>query len=599
MKLLWKTLRDLLPLLPTGARRFFLIYIMLTSALTLLDVGAMTLLALIITPIVTGAPINLPLLGELPASTAPLLVLIACVLIIVKSALTVGLHWIATRRFAHYELLIGQRLFSGYIHSSWEERSKRSVAEITRIADGGIANTIQGFILPLALIPGNLLTFVLILLVLIVAQPLTAIIAFLYLGLIAFLVNQFVTKRALVAGRVNLSASYRVAIFMTEMVEALKEITLRNRLEQVMGVVTAERQRAVKARANGSFLSIIPKYSFEAALVGGFLLVGGSAFLIAGPEQAIVSVALFAITGFRLIPAITGIQAGIVASTTSIPTAQDVIGDITRAEADANATDLSADRRELPQDPGMLRLQDVRFQYPGAGTPVLRGVDIDIPFGSSLGIVGPSGAGKSTLIDILLGLSTPTSGSLSIDGMPLNDVLRAWRGRVGYVPQKVALFDGTIAQNVALTLDDDFDPERVTKALAMAQLSGMVAEREAGIHSRIGERGYALSGGQQQRLGIARALYSDPLVLVLDEATSSLDTKTEDDVSRAIRGLQGELTIVSVAHRLSTIKDYDRICYLDDGRVLGLDSFYGLAHAVPAFGEQVALAGLARSGTEQ
>jgi len=333
--------------------------------------------------------------------------------------------------------------------------------------------------------------------------------------------------------------------------------------------------------------------------VGGFLLVGGSAFLIAGPEQAIVSVALFAITGFRLIPAITGIQAGIVASTTSIPIAQDVIGDIKRAEADANATDLSADRRELPEEPRMLRLQDVRFQYPGAGAPVLRGVDIDIPFGSSLGIVGPSGAGKSTLIDILLGLSTPTSGSLSIDGLPLNDVLRAWRGRVGYVPQKVALFDGTIAQNVALTWDDDFDPERVTKALAMAQLSGMVAEREAGIDSRIGERGYALSGGQQQRLGIARALYSDPLVLVLDEATSSLDTKTEDDVSRAIRGLQGELTIVSVAHRLSTIKDYDRICYLDDGRVLGLDSFYGLAHAVPAFGEQVALAGLARSGTEQ
>ncbi|QEO13554.1 ABC transporter ATP-binding protein [Agromyces intestinalis] len=593
MKLLWSTLRQLLPLLPAGARRFFLIYIVLTSALTLLDVGAMSLLALIITPIVTGAAINLPFIGELPATAAPVLVLIACVLIIVKSALSVGLHWIATRRFAHYELLIGRRLFSGYIHSSWEERSKRSVAEITRIADAGIANTIQGFILPLALIPGSFLTFILILVILIVAQPLTAVIAFVYLGLIALMVNNFVTKRALVAGRVNLNASYRVAIFMTEMVEALKEITLRNRLEQVMEVVTAERMRAVKARANGSFLSIIPKYSFEAALVGGFLLVGGSSFLIAGPEEAIVSVALFAITGFRLIPAINGMQSSIVASTASIPAAQDVIGDITRAEADEHGTDLAADRRELPEHPAVLSLREVRFQYPGASAHVLRGVDIDIPFGSSLGIVGPSGAGKSTLIDILLGLSTPTSGTLTIDGMPLGDVLRAWRGRVGYVPQRVALFDGSIAQNVALTWDQDFDVERVERALEMAQLSGMVAEREAGIHSRIGERGVALSGGQQQRLGIARALYADPLVLVLDEATSSLDTKTEDDVTRAIRGLQGQLTIVSVAHRLSTIKDYDRICYLDDGRVLGLDTFAGLARTVPAFGEQVALAGLA------
>ena len=131
----------------------------------------------------------------------------------------------------------------------------------------------------------------------------------------------------------------------------------------------------------------------------------------------------------------------------------------------------------------------------------------------------------------------------------------------------------------------------------MAQLTSVVAGREQGMNTRIGERGVSLSGGQQQRLGIARALYTQPLVLVLDEATSSLDTKTEDDVTRAIRGLQGELTIISVAHRLSTVKDYDRICYLADGEVLGLDSFYGLARSLPAFGEQVALAGLAERGS--
>jgi ATP-binding cassette subfamily C protein len=173
-------------------------------------------------------------------------------------------------------------------------------------------------------------------------------------------------------------------------------------------------------------------------------------------------------------------------------------------------------------------------------------------------------------------------------------VLRQWRGRVGYVPQRVALFDGTIAQNVALTwTDDEIDRERVAYALERAQLGSLIADRTGGIDERIGERGVSLSGGQQQRLGIARALYTDPLVLVLDEATSSLDTKTEDEVTRAIKELQGEVTLISVAHRLSTIKDYDRVCYLDDGVIVAHGTFAEVARQHPAFGEQVALAGLA------
>jgi ABC-type multidrug transport system fused ATPase/permease subunit len=223
-------------------------------------------------------------------------------------------------------------------------------------------------------------------------------------------------------------------------------------------------------------------------------------------------------------------------------------------------------------------------------------MSVDIPLGSSLGIVGPSGAGKSTLIDLLLGLSVPSSGEIRIDGHPLNAVLRQWRGRVGYVPQRVALFDGTIAQNVALTWNDEIDRERVVRALERAQLGSLVASRAGGIDERIGERGVSLSGGQQQRLGIARALYTDPLVLVLDEATSSLDTKTEDEVTKSIKALQGEVTLISVAHRLSTIKDYDRVCYVDEGVIVSQGTFYEVAASLPSFAEQVLLAGLARDG---
>ncbi len=209
--------------------------------------------------------------------------------------------------------------------------------------------------------------------------------------------------------------------------------------------------------------------------------------------------------------------------------------------------------------------------------------------------MGPSGAGKSTLIDILLGLSSPTGGTISIDGVPLTEVMQAWRDRVGYVPQRVALFDGTIAQNVALTWDAEFDRDKVRDVLERAQLTSLVDSREKGIDEKIGERGVSLSGGQQQRIGIARALYSDPLVLVLDEATSSLDTKTEDDVTQSIRALRGQITLISVAHRISTIKDYDQIAYVEGGRILGKDTFRALADSLPQFGLQVALAGLGES----
>ncbi len=180
-------------------------------------------------------------------------------LIIVKSALTVIVHWFATRRFAQYELEIGDRMFKAYINSSWEERSKRSVAEITRIADSGIANTMAGFILPLMRVPSSALTFVLIIAVLFAANPMTSIIALVYLTLIAVVVHLVVTKRALEAAQVNLTYSYRVAILMTEMIEALKELSLRNRLSEVADLVTTNRHRSVRARANGSFLGVVPR----------------------------------------------------------------------------------------------------------------------------------------------------------------------------------------------------------------------------------------------------------------------------------------------------------------------------------------------------
>lgn len=592
----WRTLRSLLSLLPASARHYLVWFAIISSAVTSIDAVAMAILALIIAPVVSGAhTIHFPILGHISASFAPALVCAALLALILKSIITVVMQWFVTRRFSRYEQGIGDRLFQAYIHSSWEERSRRTAAEVTRIADAGIANTMAGFLMPLSRVPSSFFTFVLVIGVLFVVDPVSSLIALGYLTLVAFFVHRVVTRRVLEAGEVNLFFSYRVANLMTEMIEALKELSLRNRLDQVAGLVAENRSRAVRARANGSFLSVIPGFAFEVALIGGVLLIGVYSFTQGGMAAALAAVALFAATGFRLIPALTGLQAGLVQATASLPSATEVISYLQSVESDLRESRTPLDTETLPDRPELLEISDIRFRYPGASDEVIRGLSLTIPLGSSLGIVGPSGAGKSTLVDLILGLSQPSSGEIDIDGKPLSTVLRAWRHRVGYVPQRVALFDGTIAQNVALSWTDDIDYDRVESALRRAQLETLVSSRDGGIHARIGERGAKLSGGQQQRLGIARALYTDPLVLVLDEATSSLDTKTEDEVTKAIRSLQGQVTLISVAHRLSTIKDYDQICYIDRGIVQARGTFAAVVDQHPEFREQATLAGLLNS----
>lgn len=594
MRSLFRTLIDLFGVLPAGAKPFYIWYSLITGALAILDTAALALIVLIVTPLASGGPITLPFFGNVPEEATIWIVLVVCFLFILKGVLAILLHWVATRRFARYELEVGNRLFRSYAHSSWEERSKLSTAEVTRIVDGSMANTNLGFILPLSLIPGNALTFISVLAVLVVAQPLSALIALLYLSLVSFLLLVVVTKRVRTAGIHNRKFGYRVARIMTEMVDALKEITLRGKLDEVGVVISQNRSRATRARANLSFLNIIPKYAFEAALIGGFLLVGGAAYLIDGPESAVVSVSLFAATGFRMIPAMNSVQAGFNAASANEVYARDVVQFLKDAENDhGNVMEVGPreDDATLPEEPRALTLREVHFQYPGSQRDVLERIQLDIPFGSSLAIVGPSGAGKSTLVDLILGLSVPTSGLITIDGLALDQVTRQWRRRVGYVPQRVALFDATIAQNVALTWGNDLDEERVRWALERAQLPEFLNQPND-IYEVIGERGNAISGGQQQRLGIARALYSDPLVLVLDEATSALDTATEWKVSEAMSGLQGDVTFVTIAHRLATIRDYDQLCYLDNGQILGRGTFDEVVDAVPSFALQAELAGL-------
>jgi ABC-type multidrug transport system fused ATPase/permease subunit len=213
-------------------------------------------------------------------------------------------------------------------------------------------------------------------------------------------------------------------------------------------------------------------------------------------------------------------------------------------------------------------LEDVHFTYPGAATPSLFGVTMQVGHGESVGLIGPSGSGKSTLVDVILGLLTPEAGRVLVDGADIQTNLRGWQGQIGYVPQTIYVTDDTIRRNIAFGVaDGQIDDAAVRRAIAAAHLEELVATRPDGLDAMLGERGVRLSGGQRQRLGIARALYHDPAVLVLDEATSALDAATERGVMDAVAALHGSKTILVVAHRQSTVERCERVYVVEHGRL--------------------------------
>ncbi|MEJ6555176.1 ABC transporter ATP-binding protein [Microbacterium esteraromaticum] len=585
------TTREVLRVMPRGASRYYGWYVFATASLAILDIISMSLLALVMGPILAGQEISIPILGSFSKESGVWFVLIACGLIIVKGLIAIGLHWRATRRFARYELEVGDRLLAAYTELRWDARARMKTSDVTRLADSGIANTTMGFLLPLASVPGNALSFVAVALVLVVAQPLGAVAVTAYLLLIAALLFFVISRKTLQAGRVNRDFAYLAAAVITELVDALKEVTLRNRLVDARQHVHNLRRHAVRARANISFLAIVPKYVIEAALVGGLLIVGTIAFIGGGLNGAVVAVALFGVVGFRMVPSLTGVQSSLTTASANLIYARNVIDDISAADHAASDRILPA-TRSLPDRPRTLRLTNLSYRYPDADRDVLHSIDLEISIGSSLGVAGPSGAGKSTLIDVLLGLLVPTQGHVELDGVPIDAAQTEYRSLVAYVPQSVSLIAGTFAQNVALTWGDDLDEERVERAMRRAQLGELIDAHPLGIGARVDERGGNLSGGQRQRLGIARALYSDPLILVMDEATSALDGRTESAVTDAIAALDGDVTVIAIAHRLATIRNLDRVAYMDAGRIIGVGSFEGLVADLPDFADQAQRAGL-------
>jgi ABC-type multidrug transport system fused ATPase/permease subunit len=343
-----------------------------------------------------------------------------------------------------------------------------------------------------------------------------------------------------------------------------------------------------------NFLPYVSKYVIETAVIVGAVLIAAIQFLLQDASQAVATLAIFLAAGTRIAPAVLRLQQGSITIKSGLGAAKPTL-DLIVALGDAPMTVSVDDKVDLIHTGFVSEVivKDVSLTYPKKMSPAISNLTLNISPGSAIAFVGPSGAGKTTIIDILLGVLNPDLGSVLISGLPPILAVAKWPGAVSYVPQDVVIVAGTIRENIALGYPkEEATDELVMHALKIAQLDEFVSNLPEGMDTQVGERGSRISGGQRQRLGIARAMFTRPLLLVLDEATSSLDAETELSISKAIHALRGSTTVISIAHRLSTVRNADKVVYLSSGMVLAIGTFDEVREAVPDFDRHAKIMGI-------
>lgn len=575
---------------------FLYSYSILASALALLDMVALGLVALVLTPLISGESVTIPIIGNVPNADLPPYLVAVVGLLAFKNILMLSLSAMVLKRLSKIETGFGKQIFTYNLNMPWALRADKPVIEIMRAADYAVMRSVISFLLPALGLPALVASVVAIGITLVVIQPVTAVTTIGYFGVVAVVLNLFVSKQASRVGNVEQTARNRTSTLMLEMLTASKELILRKKTAESIDFVNKTHLEASRSYMHYTFLVQSSRPLLEVALLVGAVLIGVVNYWVGGFDAAISSIALFGIAGFRIAPAIASIQSDYVSMKVTMPYVETVLDELAAAKSTSVRSDQNTENQAvmLPADASAINFRKVNFAYPNnPDRLVLKDLSFELPLGQRFAIVGPSGSGKSTLVDLILGLLAPTYGELDIGTKNILEALPSWQRSIGYVPQHVTLFDASIAQNVALTWGDDYDAQAVEDALNRAQLSSLIEQLPEGLHTRIGENGMLLSGGQRQRLGIARALYTNPKVLVLDEATSALDNATENEIAQMIDAMEGSITIISIAHRLSSISQYENICYLAEGNLIGIGTFDALVSEIPEFAHQAALANTA------
>lgn len=611
-----ESVRASLSLLTRRDRRRFVLASLVSMSLGFLDLIGIALFGVVGAIAVSGIdPSSLPEpiangldtlgLGDLSASQLMGLVsAVAVVLLLVKTGLSAWL----TRRMFHFlanrQADVSARLARTILSRQLLDVQRWSTSEVLYALTGGVGAAITSLLGSGLIIVTELCLFAIIAVGLLIVDPFLTVIAGAYFALLVYVLQILLGRLSARNATIQAERGMSTMTTVSEALTTYRETTVLNRREFYVDRFDRQVRESATAGAANAYYAEIPKYVLESALVIGGFALALIQFLTNDLTTAAATVGLFLAAGFRIVPALLRLQGATIAIRSASAAArktfelalwfglQDGVGQppVDRAQADAIKARIAAGHGDFE---AKVVMDSVSVTYPTAGRPAVADASITLEPGRSLALVGSTGAGKSTLADLILGVLTPDIGTVAISGVTPREAVERWPGAIAYVPQVVGLTDGSVRENVALGLPDAaIDDDLVWDALDRAHLAMFLRATREGLDTVIGERGVRLSGGQRQRLGIARALYTRPRLLVLDEATSALDAETEQAITATLTALEGDVTTITIAHRLATIRFADQVLFLRAGIIESRGTFDEVRASTPDFDRQAQLLGL-------
>lgn len=607
------SIREALGLLDLRSKRLLAALTALQFVLAVMDLTGVLLIGLVAalgTASVSGSEI--PVLGgfiawfdNLPQGFVdPImaLALLAGIILIAKSVLSLLLVRRSYRFLANRQAMVSSRLAELLLSRPLLDVQRRSSQETVYALTGGVNAATIGVLGGGVVISAEAAMLGVMATGLFFVDPVLAAFTALFFGLVGLSLDKALGGWARRLGAELTFAEIASSTSIHEALRSYREVTVSGRRRLFVQRFQALRWKAAFVQSDVQVLGQVSKYIFEVALILGGAILIASQFVAKDLVAAVAVLAVFLAAASRIMPSLLRMQQAVIGIRTAASTATPTFE--LHRELTADAVEETVDSSLLERVikgiagdyPGFVPEVSIRhasLRYPGASNPALNDVSIYVPAGTSLALVGPTGAGKSTLADLILGVVRPDAGSVTIGGVEPAVAIERWPGSVAYVPQEISIVNGSVRANVALGLPEaSVDDDLVWEAVTRAHLADLLRSERDGLDTIVGEHGVRLSGGQRQRLGLARALFTRPRLLVLDEATSALDAETEHAVSSALQELEGTVTLVFVAHRLATIRDCSQIAYLEGGRVAALGDFDSVRAEQPHFDRQANLLGL-------
>ena len=502
-------------------------------------------------------------------------------LLTIGSVLSMYTIWLLTSFGQKTGISIGNRLFEFYLNKPWLYHTSKNSASLTKQISSEANRVTNGIILPFMMLNSKVITGIFISLMLLLYDPLVALTALIIFISLYFILFRLVRLILSTSGKKVSQASEERFKIISEGFGGIKDILLLRVQDIFVGRFIKTGDILVKHHVRAIALGHVPRYFMEVVAFGSVIIF--LLYLLKIHDNSISTIlpiiSVYALAGLKLLPAFQQSYASIAMMQASMPSF-DYIKDDLKDSQFLIGNKLNRDKDtsyDLIINKSIV-LKNIEYTYPNKVDSILNDLSITIDANKVIGIVGPSGSGKSTIIDIFLCLIEPDQGQILIDNKPLlKENIGSWQDKIGFVSQSIYLLDTSILENIAFGIrPSEINIDQVNKAIKLSHLSELIDELPNGFNTKVGERGVQLSGGQRQRIGIARALYHDAEILVLDEATSSLDNISEKLIMDAIHDFSGSKTVVMIAHRLTTVEKCDVIYFIDSGKVIDYGSYKDL-----------------------